>query len=75
MALHKNSTYIQWNIEGYYANLPFLQKKIMDKYNPIIVALQETWLQNDIRYLGYQAIRKHMVPKGLRGGGRSGTAC
>ena len=44
-------------------------QKIIDEYNPIIVALQETRLQNDIRYQGYQAIRKDRVTRGLRGGG------
>ena len=66
MALYNNSTYIQSNIRSYYANLLFLQK-IMDKYNPIIVALQETCLHNDVRYRGYQAIRKDRVTRGLRG--------
>ena len=65
MAPQSKTNYIQWNIRGYYANLPYLQR-ILDEYSPIVVKLQETWLniKNDVRIRGYNIIRKDREPKG-----------
>lgn len=50
-----NINIVQWNIKGYYTNLPHLQQ-VIDTIKPNIICLQETWLRetDNIRLNNFQ---------------------
>ena len=51
-------TIVQWNVNGFFARLPYLQK-LIGKYSPIIIALQETKLNNQpVCLKNYKIYRK-----------------
>ena len=55
---------LQWNVNGFFSRLPYLQKLLAD-YTPIVIALQETKLNNQTVYLkNYKIYRKDRDSKG-----------
>jgi len=60
---------LQWNVHSYFARLPILQA-IIDKYEPDMICLQETWLkpQKSIKLRGFHEATRKDRPEGKGGG-------